>query len=184
MEHAFDRYFSLTTKAIRKYDPNHLCFGSRLYSDERQSPGAMRAAGRHLDVIAINQYFVFDPKLESFRKWTEWAGKPVMLTEWYAKGMDSGLPNTSGAGWTVPTQRDRGLFYQTFTLGLLESKNCIGWHWFKYLDNDPNDLKAEASNRDANKGMMTIRYELYTPLVEAMQAVNWNVYRLVDYFDR
>ncbi len=30
--------------------------------------------------------------------------------------MDAGLANKGGAGWIVKTQRDRGLFYQNFTL--------------------------------------------------------------------
>ena len=182
-EHVFDRYLALTTAATRRYDPNHLCLGPRFYGPEKDNPAAFRAAGRHLDALGINLYFVFDPKPGSIARWTEWSGRPVILTEWYAKGMDSGLPNTSGAGWTVQTQEDRGLFYQTFALGLLREKNCIGWHWFKYLDNDPADPNAEASNQDANKGMVTVRYEPYQPLVDRMRSLNRRVYALADYFD-
>ena len=51
--------------------------------------------------------------------WNRESGRPIIITEWYAKGMDSGLPNRSGAGWIVKTQADRGRFYQNFTLGLV-----------------------------------------------------------------
>jgi hypothetical protein len=184
VEHVYDRYLALTTAAIRKYDPNHLCLGPRFYGPETDSPAAFRAAGRHLDAIGINLYFVFGPKPGSIARWTEWSGRPVLMTEWYAKGMDSGLANTSGAGWTVPTQEDRGLFYQTFVLGALQEKNCVGWHWFKYQDNDPTDPKAEASNQDANKGLVTVRFVPYVPLAERMRSLNRRVYALADYFDR
>ncbi len=184
-EYAYDYYFALTTAATRKYDPNHLCLGPRFYElEERDKPGPFRAAGKYLDVLGVNLYFVWSPKPEEIQKWARWAGKPIMITEWYAKGMDSGFPNTSGAGWTVPTQNDRGLFYQTFTLGLLESKACVGWHWFKYMDNDPNDPNAEASNRDSNKGMVTNQFTVYQALVERMRSLNQHVYGLADYFDR
>jgi hypothetical protein len=184
-EFAYERYLSLTTSAIRKYDPNHLCLGPRYYSiEERNQPGVFRVAGKYLDVIGVNYYFVWNPDPRELANWAKWAGKPVMITEWYAKGMDSGFPNNSGAGWTVPTQEDRGLFYQTFTLGLLESKACVGWHWFKYMDNDPTDPKAEASNVDANKGMVTNRFEAYGPLIDRMRSLNQHVYGLADYFDR
>lgn len=106
-----------------------------------------------------------------------------MITEWYAKAMDAGLANTGGAGWIVKTQRDRGLFYQNFTLALLESKACVGWDWFKYSDNDPGNTKADPSNRDANKGIVNIQYEPYQPLIEAIQPLNERAYSLVDYFD-
>lgn len=183
-EYVFDRYFALTTGATRKYDPNHLCLGPRFYGPEKDNPATFRAAGKYLDALGVNLYFVWNPKPGSIARWTQWSGKPILLTEWYAKGMDSGLANTSGAGWTVPTQADRGLFYQTFTLGLLQEKNCIGWHWFKYMDNDPTDPAAEASNQDANKGMVTTRFTPYVPLVERMRPLNERVYALTDYFDR
>jgi len=84
----------------------------------------------------------------------------------------------------VATQQDRGWFYQNFTLGLLESKVCVGWHWFKYIDNDPTDLKTDPSNRDSNKGIVNVKYEPYQPLLDAMQELNHAAYPLTDYFDR
>lgn len=182
-EYVFDRYFALTTQATRKYDPHHLCLGSRLVGRTAGSPAALRAAGRYLDVVAINFYGVWSPRPAAVARWTEWSGRPVLISEFYAKGMDSGLANTSGAGWVVPTQRDRGLFYQTFTLGLLEAKNVVGWHWFKFRDNDPEDRGADASNRDANKGIVTTNFVPYAPLLEQMRALNENVYAVTDLFD-
>jgi len=186
--HAFlgfiaDRYLRITTAAIRKHDPNHLCFGSRLHSYELDVEPVLAAAGRHLDVIAINYYRTWTPRPERMRNWVEWSGRPFLITEWYAKGMDSGYTNRSGAGWTVETQADRGRFYQNFALGLLESGGCVGWHWFKYLDNDPADETADPSNRDSNKGMMNLRFEPYLPLVRAMEELNWQVHSLARYFD-
>ena len=116
--------------------------------------------------------------------WARESGKPVIITEWYAKGADSGLANTSGAGWLVKTQRDRGLFYENFTLGLLESKNCVGWHWFKYIDNDPADTRSDPSNRDSNKGILSNRYEPYSPLLDSMKRINERAYGLLDHFDK
>jgi len=83
----------------------------------------------------------------------------------------------------VKTQRDRGLFYQNFVLSLLESKQCVGWHWFKYIDNDPADTKADPSNQDSNKGIVSNRYEPYRPLLDLMKDLNVRAYTLVDYFD-
>ena len=182
-EYVFDRYFALTTAAIRKYDPHHLCLGSRLVGWSVNSPAVFRAAGRCLDVIAVNDYGVWNPRPAAVARWTQWSGRPVLVSEFYAKGMDAGLANTSGAGWTVPTQRDRGLFYQTFTLGLLEAKNCVGWHWFKFRDNDPLDLGADPSNRDANKGLVTTNSVPYAPLLAQMRSLNGSVYAVTDFFD-
>jgi hypothetical protein len=115
--------------------------------------------------------------------WEKQASKPFMITEFYVKAEDSGLPNITGAGWLVHTQADRGLFYQTFVLDLLENGKCVGWHWFKYQDNDPGDPKAELSNLNSNKGIVDSHYTPYIPLLSAMRELNFRIYQLTDYFD-
>jgi hypothetical protein len=140
-------------------------------------------AGKYVDIMSVNYYYKWDPDPEQMAMWTQESGKPFMITEWYAKGQDSGMDNTSGAGWLVKTQKDRGRFYHNFSLGLMENKNCVGWHWFKYVDNDPNDTSVDPSNRDSNKGVVTYDYKPYTELLDEMKRLNENVYPLIDYFD-
>lgn len=181
--HMYERYFQLTTTAIRKYDPNHLCLGSRFHGFAKTVPAVLRVAGQYLDVVSINYYKAWSPQKWLMDMWVEESGKPFMITEWYAKGHDSGLPNSSGAGWLVKTQKDRGLFYHNFTIGLIEHGGCVGWHWFKYMDNNPQDLSTDPSNRDSNKGIVTYQYKPYIELLDAMKRLNDNVYALADHFD-
>jgi hypothetical protein len=161
-----------------------LYLGSRLHGGDRNLEPLWRAAGRHADVISYNYYSAWTPDEARMDDWVRWSGKPFIITEWYAKGADVGLANTGGAGWLVKTQRDRGAFYQNFTLGLLKNRGCAGWHWFKYQDNDPTDTRADPSNRDANKGIVSNRYEPYAELLKAMKEINENAYALIDFFDR
>ena len=182
LEVVAEKYYATVGAAIRKYDPNHLYIGSRLLGSSIKRPGVVRAIGRHVDIVTINLYYVWTPGEELVRCSTA-AGRPVMITEWYAKGMDSGLPNVSGAGWTVATQADRGAFYQNFTLGLLASRVCVGWHYFKYNDNDPTDTKSDPSNRDSNKGIVDVQYRPWTELLRAATELNRNAYSLIRHFD-
>ena len=178
-----ERYLRIVSTAIRKHDPNHMYLGPRFHGGDRRKPELWRAAGKHCDAIAVNVYGTWTPSVREFRQWGAWAAKPVLVTEWYAKGADSGLKNLTGAGWTVPTQADRGRFYQNFVLGLIETKVCVGWHWFKYMDNDPESKTADPSNLDSNKGIVRTSYQPYTPLLDAMAELNAVVYPLVHYFD-
>lgn len=184
IEHVFDTYFRITTRAIRSALPNHLCLGSRFHGRALRTQGAGTAAGRWCDAISVNYYNRWTPEKEHLANWHTWSGKPCLITEFYVKAADSGLPNTTGAGWLVKTQADRGAFYQNFTLALLESRSCVGWHWFKYLDNDPSDKKADASNKDSNKGILNLRGEPYKPLLDAMRELNSRVYPLIGQMDR
>jgi hypothetical protein len=183
IEHVFDTYFRITTKAIRQALPEHLCLGSRFHGRALRTQGVWKAAGRWCDAVSVNYYGAWTPSREPLASWHQWSGKPCLVTEFYVKAVDSGLPNTTGAGWLVKTQAERGAFYQNFTLALLESKTCVGWHWFKYRDNDPSDPKAEASNRDSDKGIVNLHGKPYDPLLEAMRALNTQVYPLIEQFD-
>lgn len=178
------KYFETVARAIKKYDPNHLYLGSRFYAVDIATPELFRACGPFVDVVSMNYYRAWTPDAATMQMWARESGKPVLITEWYAKGEDSGMANTGGAGWLVKTQRERGLFYQNFTLGLLESKVCVGWHWFRYSDNDSDDKSVDPSNRDSNKGIVNNRYEPYAPLLAAMKPLNERIYALANYFDR
>ncbi|RYY12134.1 MAG: agarase [Cytophagaceae bacterium] len=180
-----ERYFSIVARALKKADPNHMYLGCRFYGAQRYYPELLTAAGKYLDVVSINYYNNWTPEKKWMADWAALAGKPFIVTEWYVKGEDApGLANTAGAGWLVRTQADRGRFYQNFTLGLLESKACVGWHWFKYQDNDPTTQGAEPSNTNANKGIVDDFFVPYQPLLDQMRELNQRQYQLADYFDK
>ena len=182
--HVGETYFSIVYKALKKYDPNHMSLGPRVdKEDARANDYFMKAIGPYVDILAINYYREWTPKSDFMTTWGTNLNKPFMVTEFYTKGEDSGLANTSGAGWIVRTQLERGYEYQNYTLALLESKYCVGWHWFKYMDNDPS-MPGEPSNIDGNKGLLKIDYEPYTPMIEKMKELNLNTYNLIDYFDK
>lgn len=173
-----ERYYRICAEAIRASDPNHLYLGTRFHARVLWSEPVVRAAGKHVDVMSVNWYAQWTPDEKTMDKWVAWTGKPFLITEFYAKGLDTGLPNTSGAGWVVKTQKDRAAFYQNFALPLLGHPGCVGWHWFRYMDNDPEDIPFDPTNRDANKGIVDGTFEPYPNLLEAMELLNERVYRL------
>lgn len=188
----WDRYYSVTSKAIRRNDPNHMILGTRFLTHVKNAEWVLRFASLHLDCITINWYGQWEADADDLKRLCELADLPIQVTEFYTKAMDSGLANTRGAGWLVPTQQDRADFYQNFTLRLLECKNMVGWHWHQYIDDDPSpeviykpgtNIWKDQSNIDANKGIVDNGHRPYTELVNAMAEINLNVYRLIEHFD-
>jgi hypothetical protein len=179
-----EKYFSIISTAIKKYDPNHMYIGARFYSSEKNQPAFMKTAGKYLDIVSNNYYGKWTPDKSDMENWESWTGKPFIITEYYTKGEDSGMGNQSGAGWIVRTQKDRGLFYQNYNLALIESKNCVGWHYFKYQDNDPTAKGVDPSNVDSNKGIVDNDYQVWQPMMEKMNELNNQVYEIIDYFDK
>ncbi len=182
----FETYMKKVTAALKKYDPNHMYLGCRFNQQTRQeltNPEIFRVAGKYTDIVSINHYRMWQPDALQMQDWEKWSGKPFLITEWYTKAEDSGLKNSTGAGWVVKTQQDRGLFYQNFVNELVKSKNCVGWHWFTYQDNDPNNLKVDPSNRDSNKGIVDSDLTHYKPLLKQMKMMNNNIFNLTRYYD-
>ncbi len=180
----YDRYFGVVTTAIRKYDPNHMILGSRALYDTLSAEGVCRVLGYWLDCLTFNWYYEWKPDTYKLRNVSKWADKPFMITEFYAKAEENegGLGNAKGAGFFVKTQEERGIFYETYTLRLLECKNVVGWHWFMYIDESPDAVSGGAKNA-ANKGLYTNTHEVYEDLAEHMTAVNHNIYSLITHFD-
>ena len=184
----YDKYFSVTCAALDKHAPNHQFMGCRFLAGCYKNEYVLRVAGYWCDVITLNYYGAWEGDPTIIANIQKYAGKPFVVTEWYAKGMDvweedNRMTNKSGAGWTVRTQADRGKFYQNYALMLLECKGCVGFDWFKYWDNDPDDTSADLSNRNANKGIVDNYGEEYTALTDYMKELNSQKYNLIKFFD-
>ncbi len=160
------RYYSIVAKAIRKYDPNHLYLGSRIHGRCLHETTFRGAAP--VDVISVNYYHRWSAKYDRITNWLKWSGRPVLISEWYAQSLASADTEASGAGFRVRSDRDRGLFYQNMTLGLLEHPECVGWHWFKY----------GGDGEGFHKGIVDRQYNPHTDMLELMGEVNRQVYRL------
>ena len=184
--YVFDTYYKIVSAAIRKYDTNHLFLGERMMSEGNayNNQALWKVMGQYVDVASVNFYHVWGPDPKAINHWAEWSQKPIMLTEWYAKAGDvPGLANSGGAGWIVKTQEDRAKYYEHFMLGCYESGNIVGAHYFKYQD-DASDSVQLDSKGGANKGFFNSQYVPYDPLVQRAQAVNLQVYSLIDFFDK
>ena len=169
-----NRYYRIVGAAIRRHDPNHLYLGSRLHGKCISEPVLRGSAP--LDVVSVNYYNSWTPDLARLQKWAEWSGRPVLISEYYAMKIDSPEQGARGAGWRVSTQAERGMFYENFTLGLLQSPVCIGWHWFKYGgDNEPGRNGGEI-------GVVDVQYQPRQPLFSGMRELNAQVYPLAEFF--
>ncbi len=182
----WDRYYNVVCGAVRKYDNEHLLLGTRFLTGVKNAEWVLRFASLYLDAITINWYSAWEPKSEDLWQMCTYGQLPIIITEFYAKAKENegNLQHTdTSAGWLVQTQNDRGYFYQNFTLRLLECKNVIGWHWFQYLDCDPDGTQTDVSSQDSNKGIMSNTHTEYTDLTSKMVEINKNVYHLIEYFD-
>lgn len=168
----FDRYYAVAAEAIREVDPNHMILGSRLHGSGHKMQEIIEAAGRHCDIVSINLYGTWEPSATQMAMWERVGESPFIISEFYVRGEDSNLANDRGAGWIVPTQRERAIWYENFTLRLLESGKCVGWDYFKFRD-----------GIDTNTGLLRQDWRPYDAFVSPLRDAHAKVYTLVDAID-
>jgi hypothetical protein len=160
------RYFAICKKSIHKADPNHLILGCR-FAGHAPEP-VLRGLGDHVDVVSFNHYGPTAP-VEILQNIHRLTTRPIMLTEFSFKAMDSGLPNTRGAGRPVATQKDRADGFTRYVNGLIDLPFVVGFHWFEHAD-EPQEGRFDGEN--SNYGLVTIEDRPWEVLVQRMTQVN------------
>lgn len=159
-------YFKTCHDAIRDADPNHLILGCRFAG--YFLPETVAAMGEFSDLVSFNNYG-FTPPAEQLRELHRLTGKPVMLTEFSFKAMDSGLPNSRGAGKPVATQQERADHFDEYVTTLLRMSFVVGYHWFEYFD-QPAEGRFDGEN--SNYGLVNGQDEPWDTLVRRVTQVN------------
>ncbi len=163
-------YARVASDAIRRADPNHLVLGCRfaLYPGD----AAIRAVGQYFDVISYHSYNHMPP-VDHLELITRLTGKPILLSEFSFKAMDSGLPNTKGAARPVATQEDRAKGFASYVQALAALPGCVGYHWFQFRDQPKEGRRLDGEN--SNYGVVKIDGSPWETLTMRMKQVNGEI---------
>ena len=177
-----DRYFAVTTAAIRKHDPNHMVIGCRFAGDA--PAGIWDVAGKYCDIVTFNYYGRVDletgeaPGLaERFTDYFRQAQRPMMITEWSFPALDSGLPCKHGAGERFDTQAQKAQAYEIFQRMVLSLPFMVGSDYFMWVD-EPALGISSTFPEDSNYGLVNEQDEPYPELTETATRVNGLAYDL------
>jgi hypothetical protein len=188
------QYFRTCAEAIRKEDPHHLILGSRFVS-WTVPRAVVQACGEFCDVVSINFYEMgvvglaayrtrpaspdWRPDQLDFEPFYKASGKPLMITEFSFRSMDSGMPNTYppplAVQPNVPTQKVRAERYAQYVQMWMSRPFFVGYHWFEWAD-EPKEGRFDGEN--GNYGLVNIHDEPYHVFVEAVRRVNGRVWSL------
>jgi len=172
------RFFDVTSRLVRKYDPNRLILGVRYAGFPSLS--VVKGQKGNTDVLSINLYLqegilpekkLYDAHLAS-------GGQPVWITEFSFHSPyenRSGNRNTIGFGSRVRRQKSRGLGYEKLVSHAAKTPFVIGADWFQFAD---EPTLGRDDGEDVNFGLVDIRDRPYENLVAAVRRTNRRVDRL------
>jgi hypothetical protein len=138
LERFADRYFAVMAAAIHAATPNHLVLSPSMLNAHRglSRRQILRAAGRHCDVIQVNQ----DPDNPTLIGVTyQEAKKPLITWLGVAARADSAMDTPTDEG-EVTTQAERGARYQQVVKTLFDYQApdgaypMVGLDWWEYMD--------------------------------------------------
>jgi hypothetical protein len=179
---AAERYFEVTTGAIRAADPNHLVLGNREIAT-LVPPGVLDAAALHVDVLSINHYTLRDgigdlarvmsgalDPANNFEALHERHDLPILVSEFGFRAADSGPPCTRPLIYPVlATQVDRADAWESTVVSLQGTPWIVGHHWYKWVD---NPIEGRRDGEDNNWGLVDVYDAPYPELTERMTSVN------------
>jgi agarase len=159
-------YFKVCHDAIRRHDPHHMILGCR-FAGYAPDP-VVRGMSQWVDLVSYNNYSHQAP-IQMLEHLTSITAKPVMVTEFSFKAMDSGLPNAKGGGSPVATQQDRADLFDHYITAISKLPNCVGYHWFEYAD-EPKEGRFDGEN--CNYGLVKIDDSAWDLLTDRVREVN------------
>jgi len=182
------QYFRVTTQAVRKHDPNHLVAGCRFVS-WLAPVVVVQACGEFCDICSINHYEMgpmgmaayhgkkhavrLFPEDATFSRFYQVARKPLLITEFSFRAMDSGMPNTYPppliAQPTVPDQTARAAKYRSYAETWARQPYFLGNHWFQYMD-EPKEGRFDGEN--GNYGLVNIKDAPYDVFIKVVKETN------------
>ena len=179
---AAERYFSVTTAAIRRYDPNHLILGCRFAGIGGAPDVVWEVCGKYCDVVSFNCYPIADLDRATVRVGKmsveeAFAGrhvlcrKPMMVTEWSFPATDSALPCLHGAGQRYFCQSGRVAASELFATSMMRIPFLVGYDYFKWID-DPAEGYGPDFREDCNYGLFDIGDEPYRELYSMFRRIH------------
>ena len=182
-----ERYFSVTTEAIRRYDPSHLILGCRFAGMDGAPPEVWKMAGRFCDVITFNCYpwadldrnVVLDakggvPVAKRFAAIHELTGRPLLISEWSFPALDAGCPCRNGAGQRFKTQAERVQASELFARTMLAQPFVLGYSFFMWIDQPALGTNGD-NPEDSNYGLVSEKGVPYAGLTDMFRRLHGEV---------
>jgi hypothetical protein len=139
-----ETYFATVAEALRRHDPNHLYLGCRFARLPPRNEEIARAAGRHVDVLSVNDR-TLEPDRTLLERWHTLGGdKPILVSE-HQVPLASVRQVAARPEALGPTARRRRV--TTYLERLAAIPFVVGAHWSQYADQPLTGRGGDGGNQ-------------------------------------
>ncbi len=169
-----EKYFSVISGALRKYDPDHLYLGCRFTRNFDKMEGVARKVGKYADVLSVNVYSAY-PLREEMDLWYDAAQKPILIGEHHIP------PRTPKQLWPVyenfPDHKRYDMI-ENYVLTWASYPYAVGSHWYQFKDQEVAGRGDGGENQPV--GIITIADKLNRNMCNTYFRISQKVPEKID----
>jgi hypothetical protein len=172
LERVVERYYEVTTAAIRRHDPNHLILGDKLNGNTGVPDAIVSIVGSHVDVLFYQWYSHYDEQQTVLDRWRDLTGKPLFNGDSSFSVPDENMPVPLGPH--CADQEQRAQAFTQYATSAFARPDFVGWNWCGWMDS----WEVSQPGRQ-HSGVQTAFGEHYEPLRSAMAEFSAGMYDTV-----
>lgn len=130
-----DRWYELTTEALRRQAPNHLIFGDKIIVPEDMPEWLEPIVARHFDVLCLQWFGRADVQIEKLESLHLETGKPILMADSSFAHPNERVPNPKG--FPVSSQDAVGEEYYRYLQAIISKPYIVGWHHCGFMEGSP-----------------------------------------------
>jgi glyoxylase-like metal-dependent hydrolase (beta-lactamase superfamily II) len=130
-----DRWYGLTTEALRRHAPNHLIFGDKIIVPEDLPEWLEPIVKRHFDVLCLQWFGHAGDQIEMLESLHLRTGKPILMADSSFAHPNERVPNPKG--FPVSSQEEVGEAYYRYLKAVISKPYVLGWHHCGFMEGSP-----------------------------------------------
>lgn len=172
LEQIVERYYSVTTGAMRRHDPNHLVFGDKLNANTDSGDAVVQITAKHTDLVFYQMYGRWQEQRPVVARWAKATGKPCFNGDGGFALPGSLMPNPHGPHAVDPDHRAE--MTREYCEHMFAQNDFVGWTVCGWMDT-PNTMPRKLIKQHA--GVQDPFGKHHQPLVSALNDFSRRMYQ-------
>lgn len=173
LEKVVDRYYSLTTAAVKRHDPNHLIFGDKLNANTDSAETVGPIAAKYTDLVFYQQFGRWQEQRNLLARLSAASEKPLFNGDGAFHAPHEKMPNPHGPH--AIDQEHRADLAIEFAERVFSLNAFVGWSFCGWVDTWNAMPKKELKQHG---GIMDAFGAPYQPLQDSLKSFSQRMYQV------